>query len=176
MWLEINSITSIFFLNKTSFSIDLKLNVSQKELSTEEIDGIIDVEALKKDYQSIIDHLKHEYIHSLALRTSTGREFYYELRLLLLYLLIAGCDIIGGQISICLSVHLTITWKVTSRQRSGKGAIRKKFPLQKLRWKNLNCQLGTYTQKTYCKQSEQLFPNRQPLSYRNLNKNMKTYS
>ena len=26
----------------------------------------------------------------------------------------------------------------TSRQRSGKGAVRKKFPLQKLRWGKLN--------------------------------------
>ena len=43
----------------------------------------------------------------------------------------------------------------------------KKFPLQKPRWKKLNLQLG--------KPSEQLFPNRRPLSYPNLHKNMTTY-
>ena len=48
-------------------------------------------------------------------------------------------------------------------QRSGKGAIRKKFLLQKSRWKTLNWQLVTYTYKTFRKPSEQLFPNRRPL-------------
>ena len=33
----------------------------------------------------------------------------------------------------------------------------------------------TYTKKTYCKPSEQLFPNRWPLSYPILTKNMKTH-
>ena len=38
-----------------------------------------------------------------------------------------------------------------------------------------NQQPGTYTMKTYCKPNEQYFPNRWPLSYLNLTKNMKTY-
>ena len=42
--------------------------------------------------------------------------------------------------------------------------------------KKLNWQLGTYTKKTYCKPSGQLFPNRRSLSYPNLTtENMKTY-
>ena len=41
--------------------------------------------------------------------------------------------------------------KCTSRQRSGKCAIRKRFPLQKLRWEKLNFQSGTYTMKTHRK-------------------------
>ena len=35
--------------------------------------------------------------------------------------------------------------------------------------------IGTYTKRTHHKPSEQLFPNRQPLRYPNLTKNMKTY-
>ena len=41
--------------------------------------------------------------------------------------------------------------------------------------KNTNWQLGTYTYRTYRKPSEQLFPNRRPLSYPHLTKTMKTY-
>ena len=37
----------------------------------------------------------------------------------------------------------------TGRQRSGKGAIRNRFPLQKSRWEKPNKQPGTYTMKTY---------------------------
>ena len=49
-------------------------------------------------------------------------------------------------------------WKGTSRQRSGKGAIRKRNPLQKLRWgKKQNKKSGTYTMNTYRKPNEQLF-------------------
>ena len=47
--------------------------MSRIQLSSEELDGIVDVEEMKKEYQSVLEHLKHEYIHSLALRTSTGR-------------------------------------------------------------------------------------------------------
>ena len=65
--------------------------------------------------------------------------------------------------------------KITSRQRSGKGAIRKRLPLQKPRWEKPNKQSGTYTMKTFRKPNEQLFPNRWPLSYLNLTKNMQTY-
>ena len=38
--------------------------------------------------------------------------------------------------------------------------------------KKLNQQSGTFTKKTYCKPSEQLFPNRWPLSYPNLTKRL----
>ena len=56
-----------------------------------------------------------------------------------------------------------------SRQCSGNGAIRKKFPLHKPRGeKKLKRHLGTYTKKTYRKPSEQLFPKRRLLSYKNL--------
>ena len=65
--------------------------------------------------------------------------------------------------------------KGTSRQRSGKGAIRKKFPLQKRGGKNQNCQLGTYIKNTYRKPSEQLLSNGRTLSYPILPKTMKTY-
>ena len=41
--------------------------------------------------------------------------------------------------------------------------------------KKLNRQSGTYTKTTYCKPSEQLFPNRQPLGFPNLTEYMKTY-
>ena len=41
-------------------------------------------------------------------------------------------------------------------------------------WEKTKLHLGTYTKKTYHKPSEQLFPNRRPLSYQNLTKNMKT--
>ena len=47
--------------------------------------------------------------------------------------------------------------KGTSRQRSGKGAIRKRFPLQKPRWEKPNQQSGTDTRKTFRKPNEQLF-------------------
>ena len=45
----------------------------------------------------------------------------------------------------------------TSRQRSGKGAIRKVFPLQKPRWEKTNQQSGTHIMKTYRKPNEHLF-------------------
>ena len=49
------------------------------------------------------------------------------------------------------------SYEGTSRQRSGKCAIRKRFPLQKPSWEKLNEQAGTYTMKTYRKSNEQLF-------------------
>ena len=51
------------------------------------------------------------------------------------------------------------SYEGTSRQRSGKCAVRKRFPLQKTsRGKKLkNKQAGTYTMKTYRKSNEQLF-------------------
>ena len=45
---------------------------------------------------------------------------------------------------------------------------------QKPRWEKTKL-TDTYTKKTYCKLSEQLFPNRQPLSYLNLTQNIKAY-
>ena len=63
----------------------------------------------------------------------------------------------------------------TSRQRSGKGAIRKRFPPQKPRWEKTKLTIRHLYHETYRKPNEQLFPNRWPLSYLNLIKNMKTY-
>ena len=39
----------------------------------------------------------------------------------------------------------------------------------KPRQEKTNLQLGTYTERTYRKPSEQLLPNRWPISYHNLN-------
>ena len=49
-----------------------------------------------------------------------------------------------------------ILLKGKSWQRSGTGAIRKRFPLQKPRWEKTK-QSGTYTMKTYRKPNEQLY-------------------
>ena len=67
------------------------------------------------------------------------------------------------------------TQRGTSRQRSGKGAIRKRFPLQKPRWEKTKLTIRYLYHETYRKPNEQLFPNRWPLSYLNLTKNMETY-
>ena len=47
--------------------------------------------------------------------------------------------------------------KVTSRQRSGKGAVRKRFPLQKRRWEKNRLTIRYLNMKTYRKPNEQLF-------------------
>ena len=61
--------------------------------------------------------------------------------------------------------------KGTSRQRIGKDAIRKRFPLQKPRWEKTKLSIKyMYTMKTYRKPNELLFPHRWPLSYLNLTK------
>ena len=45
----------------------------------------------------------------------------------------------------------------TSRQRSGKGAIRKRFPLQKPRWEKTKLTVRYLYHETYRKPNEQLF-------------------
>ena len=45
----------------------------------------------------------------------------------------------------------------TSRQRSGKGAIRKRFPLQKPRWEKTKLTIRYLYHETYRKPNEQLF-------------------
>ena len=65
--------------------------------------------------------------------------------------------------------------KGTSRQISGKGAIRKRFPLQKPRWEKTKLTIRYLYHETYRKPRSSYFPNRWPLSYLNLTKNMKTY-
>ena len=65
--------------------------------------------------------------------------------------------------------------KVTSRQRSGKGAIRKRFPLQKPRWEKTKLTIRYLYHETIVSRMGSYFPNRWPLSYLNLTKNMKTY-
>ena len=47
--------------------------------------------------------------------------------------------------------------KGTSRQRSGKGAIRKRFPLQKPRWEKTKLTIRYLYHETYRKPNEQLF-------------------
>ena len=69
----------------------------------------------------------------------------------------------------------TGTWKGTSRQRSGKGAIRKRFPLQKPRWEKTKLTIRYLYHETIVSRMGSYFPNRWPLSYLNLTKNMKTY-
>ena len=65
--------------------------------------------------------------------------------------------------------------KGTSRQRSGKGAIRKRFPLQKPRWEKTKLTIRYLYHETIVSRMGSYFPNRWPLSYLNLTKNMKTY-
>ena len=66
-------------------------------------------------------------------------------------------------------------WEGTSRQRSGKGAIRKRFPLQKPRWEKTKLTIRYLYHETIVSRMGSYFPNRWPLSYLNLTKNMKTY-
>ena len=47
--------------------------------------------------------------------------------------------------------------KGTSRKRSGKGAIRKRFPLQKPRWEKTRLTIRHLYHETYRKPNEQLF-------------------
>ena len=53
--------------------------------------------------------------------------------------------------------HNLIKEKGTSRQRSGKGAIRKRFPLQKPRWEKTKLTIRYLYHETYRKPNEQLF-------------------
>ena len=53
----------------------MKSRAAKFSFGKEELDGIIDIAAIKADYQAVVDNLKHEYIHSLALRTSTGEKY-----------------------------------------------------------------------------------------------------
>ena len=52
---------------------------------------------------------------------------------------------------------LNLQEKGTSRQRSGKGAIRKRFPLQKPRWEKTKLTIRYLYHETYRKPNEQLF-------------------
>ena len=69
----------------------------------------------------------------------------------------------------------TALQKGTSRQRSGKGAISKRFPLQKPRWEKTKLTIRYLYHETIVSRMGSYFPNRWPLSYLNLTKNMKTY-
>ena len=60
-----------------------------------------------------------------------------------------------------------LQWKGTSRQRSGKGAIRKRFHSKNRGGKKPNKQSGTYTMKHIVSRMSSYFPNRWPLSYLN---------
>ena len=81
----------------------------------------------------------------------------------------------GQAIQVILE-NVTIQWKKgTSRQRSGKGAIRKRFPLQKPRWEKTKLTIRYLYHETIVSRMGSYFPNRWPLSYLNLTKNMKTH-
>ena len=69
----------------------------------------------------------------------------------------------------------TLYSKGTSRQRSGKGATRKRFPLQKPRWEKTKLTIRYLYHETIVSRMGSYFPNRWPLSYLNLTKNMKTH-
>ena len=63
---------------------------------------------------------------------------------------------------IIFGLYNTFTWvyfkeKGTSRQRSGKGAIRKRFPLQKPRWEKTKLTIRYLYLETYRKPNEQIF-------------------
>ena len=53
--------------------------------------------------------------------------------------------------------HLNVLQEGTSRQRSGKGAIRKRFPLQKPRREKTKLTIRHLYHETYRKPNEQLF-------------------
>ena len=55
--------------------------------------------------------------------------------------------------------HIIVSniYKGTSRQRSGKGATRKRFPLQKPRWEKTKPTIRYLYHETYSKPNEQLF-------------------
>ena len=56
-----------------------------------------------------------------------------------------------------IDVRILQLEKGTSRQRSGKGAIRKRFPLQKPRWEKTKPTIKYLYHETYRKPNEQLF-------------------
>ena len=60
----------------------------------------------------------------------------------------------------------------TSRQRSGKGAIRKRFPLQKPRWEKTKLTIRYLYHETIVSRMGSYFPNRWPLSYLNLTRSI----
>ena len=71
--------------------------------------------------------------------------------------------------------QLILEYEGTSRQRSGKGAIRKRFPLQKPRWEKTKLTIRYLYHETIVSRMGSYFPNSWPLSYLNLTKNIKTY-
>ena len=56
-----------------------------------------------------------------------------------------------------LTSNYTLVKKGTNRQRSGKSAIRKRFPLQKPRWEKTKLTIRHLYHETYRKPNEQLF-------------------
>ena len=85
---------------------------------------------------------------------------------------------INKQLSLVVNRHgqrNTIIQKGTSRQRSGKCAIRKRFQLQKPRWEKTKLTIRYLYHETIVSRMGSYFRNRWPLSHPNLTKNMKTY-
>ena len=69
-------------------------------------------------------------------------------------------------------INQLLSLEGTSRQRSGKGAIRKRFPLQKPRWEKTKLTIRYLYHETIVSRMGSYFPNRWPLSYLNLTKNI----
>ena len=62
-----------------------------------------------------------------------------------------------NQHSLAFQIPSASKEKGTSRQRSGKGAIRKRFPLQKPRWEKTKLTIRYLYHETHRKPNEQLF-------------------
>ena len=65
--------------------------------------------------------------------------------------------------------------KVQVGKDQEKAQSEKRLPLQKPRWEKTKPTIRYLYHETHRKPNEQLFPNRWPLSYLNLTKNMETY-
>ena len=80
-----------------------------------------------------------------------------------------------SQTSLTGTMFMSSSLSTPSRQSSGKGAIRKRFPLQKPRWEKTKLTIRFLYHETIVSRMGSYFPNRWPLNYLNLTKNMKTY-
>ena len=73
---------------------------------------------------------------------------------LLLFPCSCGCSLVV--VVVASTQALAARGEGTSRQRSGKGAIRKRFPLQKPRWEKTKLTIRYLYHETYRKPNEQL--------------------
>ena len=131
--------------NRTLNFINIRL---QQLMGTKEVFGGLSVIAVGDLYQ-----LKPvgDYLISLDLKagaSSLGQNLWKEL--FTMYELV---DIMRQKDDLAFAQLL----KGTIRQRSGKGAIRKRFPLQKPRWEKTKPTIRYLYHETYRKPNEQLF-------------------